>query len=137
MRPAVLLSISLALAAGVGCGRSAGPPPAVELDLQGHRGLEQRDGGWTRVFRSGEAPVLLVRPGADESGSLRLTGWIATTGGDAAWSLGDPAPPTDHGFDEIDGVLRAVIPADELGLADDLDATLVLVALRGARTWST
>ncbi len=133
--PAPLLVALVALPV-VGCGGAIGPAPEIELDLQGHRGLERSGDDWTRVFRSGESPVLLARPTADPGPdeTLRLATWVvAAAVGEAeeAWSLWWPA---EQGGDEGDGFVTregvhvAVVSPDQLGVEEDAPATLVFAA---------
>jgi len=130
----VPLWLALTLAGLMGCAGSSGPPPDVTLDLQGFRGLE-RDGDRTvRVFRSGEAPVLLARPAGDGEfpRAPGLAAWIVGVDEPGAgWSLGTGGG-TDTtgtpGFDTVGGVLRAVVDPDDLGIPDDETSTLVFVA---------
>ena len=126
----------MALVALAGCGGPVGPPPDLTLDLQGHRGLDRDVGDTVRVFRSGESPVLLVRPGGEEvlADAPRLAAWIATSAasesGWAIWHPGEPGQTDSAGFESHDGVLRAVISPAALGVPEDETATLVLAAWR-------
>ena len=123
--PAVWIVAVAALACAGGCRRA--PPPDVQVDVQGFRGLEPvGEGQWMPVFAAGEPLVVIVTP--RDSAELRIGAWIV------AASLEDtgeqrkpylvrypvcPVRECRASADPVDGKLRAVVPTDALETTGD------------------
>jgi tetratricopeptide (TPR) repeat protein len=118
-RAVSLLAAAVVVVAGACRGA---PPPAVEVDLQGFRGLEEGPGEPLRVFVTGEPMVLLVAlPGT--AADVEFAAWIALPSPLADSAASSPflaRYPLSSGesnlatVEAVDGELRAVVSTDGL-----------------------
>ena len=137
VRPAALAQAA-ALAVAAGAWRET-PPPAIEVDLQGFRGLEEESGEPLRVFVTGEPMVLLVALPSPDAG-VEFATWIAPSipappaGSEPTWLARHPLPAGGASVAPVEVVgteLRAVLPTDELAAGEGEAFDLVVAAWHG------